>query len=514
MPEVALIQIFGHLPLHDQLTARRVNKYWQLLIDRYVRREKELILFIRIYPRPTYWKHDQREANPANALRVNLKLLLESDFFWSYFQKTRKLIVAHGENAQCSALLERIQASFIDLQHLQFNSGDHYHFYGPTEAPTIELCLPNLRTFYAVASDVPFNLNCPQLSELSVGNWLTIDETTNDQTLLCLKRLRLLRVFGLQNRLGFRFSNLEILICPNGFVFLDHFPVLKELHYLLSYCAGPVDGIAERVQTILNEKEALRRDQLKIYLHGFDLNVKTVRDIWTIYDRENLDVFTFRINANVLRVLKENASGFNFNLHGKALWLDDSVDAELLESKLPKSLVQSIEQLGIGNLSEASLNFFEIPCRFPYIYSVYVWSELAQQQLDLLPDALPHLLGFWYRPKLLQRYPPNFEFLSRFKSLDWFTMHNHNLSIDELRLILLHCKVLRSFSFVKLASKYLLCIDMPKEPKGAYHLEWRERSQTEGSRVFARATFDHEELFSYLEASKWIQKLDPSQGSS
>ena len=43
------------------------------------------------------------------------------------------------------------------------------------------LQLPNLRTFYSEAVDIPLALNCPRLSELFVYSELTINETTNEQ---------------------------------------------------------------------------------------------------------------------------------------------------------------------------------------------------------------------------------------------------------------------------------------------------------------------------------------------
>ena len=49
-------------------------------------------------------------------------------------------------------------------------------------------------------------------------------------------------------------------------------------------------------------------------------------------------------------------------------------------------------------------------------------------------------------------------------------------------------------------SKCLLIIETAKEPRGVYRLEWSDNSRPAESRVFTRAIFDYEELFSYLDS--------------
>ena len=127
LPSLVLVQVLGYLPLSDQLSARRVCRYWQLVNDSFVSR-RELILFCKIHPRPVYWQHDQRAADLSNGLMVNFQLL-ESEFFSVYFRKVQRLMLAFQTNTPNKPFIEQIQTSFTGLQHLQFTSiGNRNHF--------------------------------------------------------------------------------------------------------------------------------------------------------------------------------------------------------------------------------------------------------------------------------------------------------------------------------------------------------------------------------------------------
>ena len=496
LPSLVLVQVLGYLPLSDQLSARRVCRYWQLVNDSFVSR-RELILFCKIHPRPVYWQHDQRAADLSNGLMVNFQLL-ESEFFSVYFRKVQRLMLAFQTNTPNKPFIEQIQTSFTGLQHLQFTSiGNRNHFCLP-RALQSEFRLENLRTFYAQDADVPLNLNCPKLSELFVRCDLIIDETTNEQTKKCLRNLRLLRVYRLAYSAGFEFSQLEVLYLENPPIFLLDFPLLKELHCLTH---GELrDEVL--VEELLQQKERLKREHLRIYFRGFDLEEQTFSYIFQ---------GSFDFNAESLRLAKESRSSCNFSLEGRALDLSDSSDDELAGLKvgeLPECLLRSITGIQIRKLSKVSPAFFEISDRFPYIQSVTCDSRVGQTLLDRLPDVLPRLESFTYRSIFFLIEIISFKFVTRFKSLNFFSACNRLITTGELKLILQNCKLLGKVAIFKYYFEGV-CLDiepMGKPERRIYKLDWR-RVTLASSVDFARTSFDQEELFNYLEASKWMQSV-------
>src|SRR5699024_8375143 len=139
--------------------------------------------------------------------------------------------------------------------------------------------------------------------------------------------------------------------------------------------------------------------------------------------------------------------------------------------------------------------------RFRYVCVVSVNIELSQNHLDRLPDALPHLVDFFYHPQFFKDHIINFEFIAKFKSLQNFHVHHRLLSIDELRLILKNCKFIYGFCYAKsngleVEVHRAICAKV-------YNVQWRSRHL---HRPFASATFSLDELLDYFEASKWVGK--------
>ena len=507
LPVVALVKVLGYLPLSDQLNARRVCKYWHVVNDHSVPR-RELILFYELHPRPVCWHHSNQKADLNNALMVN-DHFLESEFFSAYFRKIQRLMVAFPVNTPCKQLIELIQASFADLQHLQFTSiGDWVYFYLQRGLQS-ELRLENLRTFYAQAADVPLNLNCPKLSELFTLYDLTIDERTNEQTKKCLQNLKLLKVYRLAYPPGFEFSQLQVLHYmhdPEIFhltISLVDFPMLKELH-----CHFADNNL---VNELLQQKERLKRENLRIYLRGFLLERVVA-----------LETVAIHLDAASLKLAKESPSSCNFSLERKSLFLCNSSDDELAslkEDELPESLLMWITDIIIGwpeeKLSKVSPAFFEICDRFPCVYSITIHDEVSQDLLNRLPDVFPYLECFTYEPTIggnLLICFKSLNFVGRFKTLSFFTTCNHLISIDEFKLIHRNCKVLKDVILFQSRSIFdtehvRLGIELVgKAEERIYELNWA-RMVPGNWRDFARTSFDYEELLSYLEVSKWAQKM-------
>ena len=243
----------------------------------------------------------------------------------------------------------------------------------------------------------------------------------------CLQNLRLLRVRRLAYPAGFEFSQLEVLHLHNLPISLVDFPRLKDLHCLIY-------GVL--VEGLLQQKERLKREHLRIFFRGFDLKERTFPDIFQ-------DGFNF--NAEVLRLAKESRSSCNFSLERNTIDLSDSSDDELTGLKvgeLPECLFRSITDIWIEKLSKVSPAFFEISDRFPYIHSVTIYNEVSQTLLDRLPNVLPRLEAFAYEPTSSQNELISFKFVGRFKSLNYLFASNCLISTDEFKLILQNCKVL------------------------------------------------------------------------
>ena len=216
----------------------------------------------------------------------------------------------------------------------------------------------------------------------------------------------------------------------------------------------------------------------------------------------------FNFNAEVLRLAKESRSSCNFSLERKIIELSDSSDDELVGLKvgeLPECLFRSITDIWIVKLSKVSPALFEISDMFPYICSVTVGDEVSQTLLDRLPDVLPRLASFRYGPTFFRNKMISFEFVARFKSLNFFCACNRLTSIDEFKLILQNCKVLGNATFFKRKHKhesFFLFIKLIGKPEERiYNLFWRKFGHLDRRIVdSARTSFDHEELLYHLEA--------------
>ena len=510
LPELALIRVLNCLPLHDQLNARLVCRHWKRVTDSSARKD-ELVLFLEIYPRPVYWFHDGREVDLGNAFLISNLEALKNEFFLSYFCRVSRLMIAHRVNASSNQFVEQIQ-SFLQLEHLQFcsfGSRTHLSCFRNLVYET-NLHLPNLRTFYSHAVDRPRKIHCPKLTELFIYSELTIDDRTDEQTKLCIQNLRLLLVWRLVSYpKGFEFSNLEVFYFnrPCHPILLSDFPRLKEIHYFHTF--GYFFELPNHLKNLLKQKRRLKRNQLRIYFDGFELEDKNGFKTLSHYLPPGQDSLLSGMNLNehILRLVQESPSFCKFDLLSKRLLVNEAVYEELIDLPTDDLLVESmlkstIEVTFEQPLSTESLNFFYLSDRLRNISCVRVSLEMSQTQLDLLPDALPHLVNFFYDPKFFGSHILNFQFVGRFKSLQFLTFYYRLISMDELRLVFEKCKFLYLISLAR-PNKAYIRIFRPIGEK-VYKVNWRSSDRVD----FAEAKFSMEELFDYLEASRWLEKHD------
>ena len=517
LPEVALIRTLDYLPVRDQLNARLVCKHWQQIIDSSVRRD-ELALFYEGYPTPIYWFYNGSEVDPGNAFLLRDLDTLKNEFFVRYFRRVRRLVIAVKANTLTKWFLEAFQVSFLELNHLQFNFlGNKFHFTNFRKLVyQTNFHLPNLQTFYSEAGDMPLALHCPRLTELFVYSELTIDETTDEQTKLCVQSLRLLLVQKLTYPQNFEFSNLEVFYFnfPGPSISLGDFPRLKEIHSFFGV-SGAHRDIQDALEDLLEQKRRLKRDQLKIYFDGLELRDPTDFEIFENYF--NLPNFVYdyppyvlHLHEKVLQLIKEGSSRFKFNLLRKRVLMNDQMDDELVglpEGELVESMFKSASEICFEeSLTKHSLNLFELSSRFRFVTFVHVKVEQSQALLDRLPDALPHLVHFSYYPKFFRNHHLNFEFISRFKSLHNFFVYRDLISIDELRLIMNNCKLIDSVDFDRPNGSRVHMNRYECGFKSTYNEVFQTSWYSIDRVEFARTEFSKEELLDYLEASRWLKK--------
>ena len=515
LPEVVLIEVINHLPVKDQLNARLVCRYWKQITDSSVRRD-ELILFLESYPRPVCWHHDGTEANLGNAFLVNKPDYLSSEFPLRFFHKLRRLMIVTKINTTSKQIFEQVQSPYKQLEHLQFTWLTYKCLIPPSRLVVYKtkLHLVNLRTFYSQAGDLPIGLHCPKLIELYVNSHLNISEATDRKTRLCIQGLKTLLVHKLSYPPNFEFSNLEVFYFnePSPSITLSDFPCLKEIHYLEIASIVNQGGLKDALNNLLEQKRSLKRDQLRVYFDGFELNTRADLQVLEAYrDEPNRPLLRLNLNESVLPFMKENSLRLKFSSFlCKELRMSDRLDDELIglcEVGGPVESMFRTAQCIIFDrpLAKESLNLFELFDLFRYVCVVSVHIELSQVQLDRLSDALPNLVFFYYHPIFFQNHFLNFQFIAKFKSLHCFRVYHHLLSIDELRLVLKNCRFINRFIYEK--SNGRVEISRPFCSK-VFKIRWRSSNFV----PFASATLTIDELLCYLEASKWVEKKNDFLG--
>ena len=509
LPELCLIRVLNFLPVRDRLNARLVCRHWKLTTDSSVQRN-ELILFLEIYPRPVYWLDDEREADLGNAFLVTKLASLKNEFFLRHFRKLRRLMIVHGMYTPSEQFIEKIQASFRELEHLQFYFlGDKTCFSGMRiRVYEKKVSLPNLRTFYSQAGDMPLELDCPRLTELYVLSHLTIGESTDDQTKMCIQNLRFLLVEQLTYPRDFQFTNLEIFYFNKpGLIHLSDFPRLKEIHYFNPFIFVYFE-LEDHLENLLEQKRELKRDQLKVYFDGFELVDATDLETLKTYVPSHgplLPLWGLDLNEPVLRLIKRGSPICKLNLLSKDLLMSDQLDDELADlaedDELGKSFLKSVKQISFEQpLLKKSFNLFDLSCRFRHVSSVSITVELSQVLLEKLANALPDVVDFYHHPKFFGKHFLNFKFIAKFRSLKRFGVHCNLISIEEVRFILENCKFISSFAVHR---ENLVRVRMFRSIGGKdFVADWLS---SDGQR-FACAKFTREQLLDYLESSRWFEK--------
>ena len=515
LPEVALIRVLNCLSVRDQLNVRLVCRHWKLIIDSSVQRN-ELILFLEMYPRPAYWYHDGSEVDLGNAFLITDLAVMKNEFFLRCFRKVRRLMIAHRLDDSSHQFIEQIQVSFLQLEHLQFSAFDSKSSRSGfrNQAFKHNLDLPNLRTFYSQARDMPSGFHCPKLTELFVYSNLVINESTDEKTKSCIQNLRLLMVWQLTYPRGFEFSNLKIFYFDKpSSIYLSDFSRLEEIHYF-NNSSFLYFELKDYLENIFEQKRSLKLDRPRIYFDGFQLGDQKSFETLNAYLHSDEPLCALDLNEHILRLTRDSPSFWKFNLLSKELQLSNSLDDDLIDlfedDVFVEGMLKSVTEITFEQrLSKKSLNFFDLYLvdRFRYVFAVGINVELSQALLDQLPDAMQNLVNFDYEPTFFSNYILNFQFLGRFNSLHSFYVHHHLISMDELRFTFENCKFINRIYFERSNKAGVTAMEVRMRRLFGCNVFLTNWASTDAV-LFATAVFTVEELLDYLEASRWLEKND------
>lgn len=438
LPELVLIKILDHLPIDDQLNGRRVCKLWKQMIDdnSLIKSRKELILFYRVLKKPLIWHHNNQAANLDNSIIVNDKFK-ESQIFKSNFKCIKNLyLVTYEDIFFTKEELSDFIQNFVNLENLQiYYLNEVVDSQIPLE---VDFNLNQLKTLYLGQDDRLHNLNCPNLTKLSIYDDCFVLAAKFNSTFENLKFLKLKSFTYLP---GFKAPNLEVLYFSRKIhINLADFPKLNRIHYF--YHKNTFYNETER-ELILNGLMEARRRAGRIELDIFYDGIRCKDDgesIKQVIEKTSSKLGSSFYYGNYDYYI-ENPDEFNFENVDKLLKYSDLFNEEVsfMEYDLVEDVSKCINTLYFGkSLTNQLINFTNWEL-FKYVKTLII-KQLAQEQLDRLPDCLPNLVDFMYPSDLDKKRVVNFEFLCRFKGLKCFSIQKGLVSLHEFRLVVDHCK--------------------------------------------------------------------------
>ena len=456
LPELALISLFKHLPLSDQLKYRGTCKKWKELIESLLLSRRELVIFFLTTTRPLIWSHNNRPVDcELSSLIVNEKFKMPCSKFKMVFKNVQRMCLV----CRLDDLIQRQFIGFFNefrhLQHLQVDTVNDTVLGGRLE---IGLHLPNLKSFFCntVAKIKEFHLDCPQLEMLSVP----YDFRSNQELISFKDTLKVLKVSSFFRQRGSKLPelpNLEVLACQDvQLIDLIAYKKLKEIHF-----ESPCYSLANRVESMLldlqaplrqlfEKKRELDRNELQIYYQG----VRCTAQSTEICLRGEQ-----RLLKSDLNLVLQDSEDLRLEQQRKEFIYKGELNATL--SKLSSSQAEQVARCLVQvNLQEAlgkdALGLHaKFKILFRYVQKLWLNSDIrTQRDLDRLPDFFPHLLAF-ERDNHIQiynakAYPDRFDedklnfcFLARFETLHTLSARGWRISADELKNVLQKCRFLR-----------------------------------------------------------------------
>ena len=471
LPELALIEVFKHLEIYDQLAIRRVCKPWKAVVEsQLLTRRRELILFYKTGPRALFWFHDGSPVDLTNSVISNDQFKL-SKFFWKFFKNIRRLyIVCYLKFIYEPDPFEFVNR-FTHLEHLQVDVLP-YDEIGLRNILVEEFCLnlPNLKSFccHNERYRLAFRLNCPRLEQFSAPCDIRFDEK---RCASFRESLKFLKVRDYYFKPGFSFPNLESFLfqtisCSprNRLKIADH-PKLKEIHIYSDFFRGKhkfenIELNNTLASELLKQKARLGRREPDIFCLGLRWSPESAEEIL----RRPRSYLT-RAEAELFR---ENSEDLKIENAKRNLIYAPDIDNYLatLDEQQVERLARCMEAV---EFPEILRNDPALTAKYQTLFNYVQVLRLSEQfkdqrDLDRLPELFPNLLeikegslvSFFRRgiisegcsnptafPNLFRKSPFNFDFLARFPALIFLETDRWTLSRGEIERILQNCRFLR-----------------------------------------------------------------------
>lgn len=455
LPDKAIIEILNNLSPVELIFYRQVCKLWKKLIDDEVEGNRELILFVDL-PVQNYvrWSYNNEKINPYNSLSINGKIISNMMFvrffLYKYFQKINKLLI------YCYLMDEKF---FKNIMLMAVSLKDLIHFQFEFAIVKGESCYCNPLKFrtgtrfnrlksFTMPLHYPFDgidtIDFENLERLSFCE-LEISEKNYEWS----SRLKYLKVTLLEySRLDLKFLNLKVLyLIPDTFrrintpAPLSLFPSLIEMHvYRNDYGWAP---FLKFVDYYLEEKKRYQRDDLKIYVKGFEYTDELTDQPFMEKDE------TKCISEEFLEYYKDHHSSFKFaddwefNLTDKFITILENMN-DLKERLISNMTICAIKD-NYENLTRTNLVFEN--CKS------IIFNRCLIHQLDLesLPRVFPNIrkIMFWRTNEieLTKNNEVDLTFISKFKSMKYIYLKLMRVSLEELEKIVENCRYLYIVEF-------------------------------------------------------------------
>ena len=469
LPDLALLKIFGCLPICDQVNIRSVCKLWKHFADECLRSRRELIVFVNLAKMPLFWDHDDQPIDLNNSVIVNRKFKA-SDYFRDTFKDVRSLYIAYLRRLlKREENLQELVAHYRQLEHLQIKHVSEY----------IDLMIQlkadfvseRLRTLFLNQSDLDTSFNCPNLRKLATYGAFHLTKTLS----LMFKNLEFLLVDSFSYELGAELASLRVIsFCDRLEIDLDHFENLKEIRFLYHRTCFEHDLarrgdwqalVVETLDGLLAQKRMKERHDLAVYYDGFlyrdepefrNYLLPNGRRGNPIYFWNPILIghYTGPGGQEDFRSLIQNS-----RIEGtcKSLYRLSGGHRKLLEEMSEAAVERIARSIAVLRLSESTVKIVNGPKfrgLFKYVKLVY-FKDPAQQMLDLSPEIAPNAVEV----KLVLVHSElvcDFRFLRKFRAVRMLKISLERITFDKLKEIMNDGKMFYLLFYLRNGTNYYL----------------------------------------------------------
>ena len=448
LPDLALLQIFGCLPICEQVNIRSVCKLWKHFADERLRSRRELIVFFNLAQMPLFWDHDDQSIDLKNSVIVNRKFKA-SDYFRETFKDVRSLYIAYLRRLLSpDENLQELVAHYRQLEHLQIKHVSEY-----TEVSVqlrADFDSGRLRTLFLSKADLDVSFNCPNLRKLAFYGAFHLTKALSP----LFKNLEFLLVNSFSYELGAELASLRVIsFCDLLEIDIDHFKRLKEIHFLYHRTCFEHDLVnrsdwqvlvVETLDGLLVQKRMKARHDLAVYYDGFLYKDEPeFRSFLQPNNRKGKPICFWNpipiehyTGPNGLEDFRSLIQKSRIESTCKSLYRLSDSHRELLEELNEAEVERIAKSIAVLRVSESTVKIVNEPkFRGLFKYTKYLYfRDLTQRMLDLSPEIAPNAVTL--RFVLLRSDVSNFRFLRRFRAMRTLKILLDMITFDELKEIM------------------------------------------------------------------------------